>query len=58
MIAGAEGMAGILYDAKTILLPKAVYLFQIAGQACEVYRDDHLGQASLRLGDNQFAFQL
>ena len=58
VITGAKGVAGIFDDAKTILLPQAVDLFHVAGQACEVYRDHHLGQTTFGLGSHQFSLQL
>lgn len=58
VITGAKGVAGIFDDAKTILLPQAVDLFHVAGQACEVYRDHDLGQTTFGLGSHQFSLQL
>lgn len=58
VIESAEGMTGILDDPKAVLLSQAMDLLHVAGQAGEMYRDDHLGQTSLRLGGYQLAFQL
>lgn len=55
VIAGAESVAGIFDDPKAVLLSQAMDLLHVAGQAREVYRDNHLGQASLSLGGYQLA---